>query len=97
MDITEDEKKDLLKFETLTKPDQEINFAKISLKDLQSGQKVEFRRVPIPKHRYTPLKQAWDSILKVLIEHMKLQVRVNTKRRQIEMRTSPETEDISSI
>ena len=35
--------------------------------------------------------------MKTLVEHMKLQVRMNTKRRAIELRTSDLTEDISSI
>ena len=51
----------------------------------------------MPRHRFAPLKTHWDSILKTLVEHMKLQVRMNTKRRAIEMRTSPETEDIGAI
>ena len=48
--------------------------------------KSEYRRVPVPRHRFTPLKQNWDSILKTLVEHMKLQVRMNTKRRCVELR-----------
>ena len=59
--------------------------------------KNEYRRIPVPRHRYTPLKQNWDSILKTLVEHMKLQVRMNTKRRCIEIRTSAKTEDIGAI
>jgi RNA-binding protein PNO1 len=97
MDLTEQDQKDLLKFETLKKKDDEVQFDQVKVSDLGKGGKIEFRRIPVPKHRYTPLKQSWDSILKVLVEHMKLQVRVNTKRRQIEMRTSEATEDVSSI
>lgn len=44
-----------------------------------------------------PLKSNWDSILKTLVEHMKLQVRMNTKRRAVEIRTGPLTEDIGAI
>ena len=53
--------------------------------------------MPVPRHRFTPLKQNWDSILKTLVEHMKLQVRMNTKRRAVELRTSELTEDIGAI
>lgn len=44
----------------------------MTLNPLQLGVKNEYRRVPVPRHRYTPLKQNWDSILKTLVEHMKL-------------------------
>jgi len=59
--------------------------------------KTEYRKVPVPRHRYTPLKQNWESILKTLVEHMKLQVRMNTKRRTVEIRTSQHTEDPGAI
>ena len=59
--------------------------------------KTQYRRVPVPRHRMTPLKQSWDSILKTLVEHMKLQVRMNTKRRAVELRTSKATQDIGAI
>jgi len=42
----------------------------------------------VPRHRFTPLKQNWESLLKTLVEHMKLQVRMNTKRRCVEVRVS---------
>ena len=58
---------------------------------------MEHRRVPVPRHRFAPLKQNWDSILKTLVEHMKLQVRMNTKRRAVELRTCDKTEDIGAI
>ena len=61
------------------------------------GKKTEYRRIPVPRHRFTPLKQEWESILKTLVEHMKLQVRMNTKRRAVELKTSKHTEDIGAI
>lgn len=53
--------------------------------------------MPVPRHRLTPLKGNWDSILKTLVDHMKLQVRMNTKRRAVEIRTSKFTEDQGAI
>lgn len=51
----------------------QIEFDKIKVSDLAGAkQKDEYRRIPVPRHRYTPLKQQWDSILKTLVEHMKL-------------------------
>lgn len=53
--------------------------------------------MPVPRHRVTPLKQQWDSILKTLVEHMKLQVRMNIKKKCVEIRSSKHTEDIGAI
>ncbi|KAL8428008.1 hypothetical protein Efla_005620 [Eimeria flavescens] len=47
------------------------------------------RRLPVPQHRYTPLKQQWVDLIKPLIIHMKLQVRMNLKRRCVEIRAAP--------
>jgi hypothetical protein len=41
-----------------------------------SGNKVEYRRVRCPPHRYTPLRDHWEQILTPLVEFLKLQVRV---------------------
>ena len=86
-----------MRFETVQtkKNDNEIEFDKIKITDL--GVKNEYRRIPVPRHRFTPLKQNWESILKTLVEHMKLQVRMNTKRRAVEIRTSKATEDVGAI
>jgi RNA-binding protein PNO1 len=103
MELEEGEKEELMRFETVqTKKKEEggsganeIEFDKIKITDL--GVKNEYRRIPVPRHRYTPLKQNWEAILKTLVEHMKLQVRMNTKRRAVEIRTSKATEDVGAI
>ena len=65
-----------MQFETVqTKQNKDevgmISFDKVNVVDL--GQKKdEYRRIPVPRHRITPLRQQWDSILKTLVEHMKL-------------------------
>ena len=51
--------------------------------------KVEARRVPIPFHRMSGLKSNWPKIYPPLVEHLKLQVRMNLSARAIELRTSP--------
>jgi RNA-binding protein PNO1 len=43
-----------------------------------NGNKVEYRRVRCPPHRYTPLREHWEQILTPLVEYLKLQVRVAT-------------------
>lgn len=50
--------------------------------------KNEFRRVPIPPHRFSPLKRDWVQIYTPLVENLGLQVRMNQKRRCVEMRVS---------
>ena len=94
MELTNEDKASLMQFETVqTKENKEkeldqINFYKVQLKDL-GLKKDEYRRVPVPRHRFTPLKQNWDSILKTLVDHMKLQVRMNVRKRAIELKVNP--------
>ncbi|RYP90919.1 hypothetical protein DL770_002924 [Monosporascus sp. CRB-9-2] len=58
---------------------------------------VQTRKVPIPPHRMTPLKAAWPKIYTPLIEHLKLQVRMNPKHKRVELRTSRHTTDDGAI
>jgi len=53
----------------------------------------EQRKVPIPPHRMAPLKAAWPKIYPPLVEHLKLQVRMNFKSRAVELRTSKQAQD----
>ena len=50
--------------------------------------KKEYRKIMVPANRMKPLKENWTTIVKALVEHMKLQVRMNTKRRAVEIRVS---------
>lgn len=34
----------------------------------------QLRRIAVPQHRFTPLRNAWEDICLPLVEHMKLQV-----------------------
>jgi len=47
-------------------------------------QKSEVRKVSIPAHRYTPLKQNWMKIFTPIVENLGLQVRCNLKTRNVE-------------
>ncbi|CAA9994333.1 unnamed protein product [Nesidiocoris tenuis] len=58
---------------------------------------VEFRKVPVPRHRYSPLKENWMKIYSPIVEHMKLQIRFNLRTRNVEIRSGPETEDIGHV
>src|SRR5690349_8878956 len=61
-------------------------FQPLSAKELNG--KNCYRRVRIPPHRYTPLKNNWENIMRPMVEHMKIQVRFNPKTRSVEMKTS---------
>ncbi|ETN38697.1 pre-rRNA-processing protein PNO1 [Cyphellophora europaea CBS 101466] len=59
--------------------------------------KVQTRKVPVPPHRMTPLKNSWPKIYPPLVEHLKLQVRMNVKSRAVELRTSRYTTDAGAL
>ncbi|XP_025889806.1 RNA-binding protein PNO1 [Nothoprocta perdicaria] len=54
-------------------------------------------RVPVPAHRYSPLKESWMRIFTPIVEHLRLRVRFNLRTRNVEIKTCPETEDISAL
>ncbi|CAG4939211.1 RNA-binding protein pno1 [Colias croceus] len=59
--------------------------------------KVNMRKVAVPAHRYTPLKENWLKIFTPIVEHLLLQVRFNTKTRNVEIKIGPETKDIANL
>lgn len=61
MELTQEQNAELMQFETVqTKENKDtvgqINFAQVSVTDLGT-KKDEYRRIPVPRHRFTPLKQ----------------------------------------
>ncbi|KAJ9457054.1 RNA-binding protein pno1 [Diplonema papillatum] len=56
-------------------------------------EKIDVRKVKIPSHRYSALKTSWMEIYTPLVEHCRLEVRMNLKTRSVEMRPSKETPD----
>ncbi|KAK5796792.1 hypothetical protein VI817_006076 [Penicillium citrinum] len=65
--------------------------------DTQAAYRVENRKVPVPPHRMTPLKANWTKICPPIVEHLKLQVRMNVKSRAVELRTSKFTTDVGAL
>ena len=57
----------------------------------------ETRKVAIPKHRITPLKKEWMKIFTPIVEHLKLEIRFDTKYKYVEIRSSKETKDIAYV
>ena len=44
------------------------------------------RKIAIPAHRYTPLRNDWLKICTPIVHNLKLQIRVNTKSRKVEIK-----------
>lgn len=73
-------------------------FAPLSAAAQSSGVlKNEFRRIPIPPHRMTPLKREWVNLYTPMVEVLGLQVRMNIKRRAVELKTSNHTVDSGAV
>ncbi|CCD22588.1 Pno1p NDAI_0A04310 [Naumovozyma dairenensis CBS 421] len=51
--------------------------------------KLESRKIAVPPHRMTPLRNSWTKIYPPLVDHLKLQVRMNLKTKSVELRTHP--------
>ncbi len=63
----------------------------------QPNTKMDYRKVLVPMNRLKPLKDNWTTIVKALVEHMKIQVKMNLKKKCVEIRTSESTQDVSAI
>ncbi|KAL8713480.1 MAG: hypothetical protein Q9220_002342 [cf. Caloplaca sp. 1 TL-2023] len=59
--------------------------------------RAETRKVHVPAHRTTPLRSSWPKIYPPLVEHLKLQVRMNIKNKAVELRTSKLTTDTGAL
>ena len=69
------------------------------LNNITKGNQIkrEYAKVRVPPNRMKPLRDNWATIVKVLVEHMKIQIRMNPKKKCIEIRTSPTTTDPCAI
>jgi RNA-binding protein PNO1 len=56
-----------------------------------SGGRVEFRRVAVPQHRLTPLRNAWMDLYAPITQHLKLDMRMNLRTKRVEIKTTAET------
>lgn len=62
-----------------------------------SGGRCQFRKVLVPAHRYTPLKQHWMEIYTPIFEQMKIDIRMNLKSRKVELKTRRDTPDVGAL
>lgn len=53
----------------------------------------EVRCVKIPQHRFPPIKKVWMEIYTPIVEHCKLEIRMNLKNRSVDIRTCEATPD----
>jgi RNA-binding protein PNO1 len=63
-------------------------FAPLALGKSNGVLKNEFRRIPVPAHRMSPLRRDWVAMYTPMVEHLGLQVRMNERRRCVEIRVS---------
>jgi len=57
-------------------------------KDVDPVRRIETRKIGIPPNRMSALKANWSKIYPPLVEHCKLQVRMNIKEKRVELRSS---------
>lgn len=58
---------------------------------------TDTRKIFVPNTRLSPLKENWIKIFTPIVEHLKLQIRFNGRTKTVEIRPSPQTEDISNL
>nr|CAG4643483.1 EOG090X0D0V [Ilyocryptus agilis] len=71
------------------------SFPPVKREKLANG--TELRKIAVPSHRYSPLKENWMKLFTPIVEHLHLQIRFNLKTRQVEIRSCKDTEDISNL
>lgn len=84
-----------IKFPSKTLLQAKAAFPPIKREKLADG--CEVRKIPVPRHRYSPLKENWMKIFEPIVEHLKLQIRFNLKTRNVEVRTCKDTEDVTLL
>jgi len=70
-------------------PAKQSNVGQASVKDI--------RKIQIPPHRRTPLKQNWSKIFTPLVEHMALMVRFVPKSNAVEIKASAKTTETGAL
>lgn len=71
-------------------------FEPLKAQEMSDG-RVQFRKVSVPAHRFTPLKKAWMEIYTPVYDQMKIDIRMNLKARKVELKTRKDTPDVSNL
>jgi RNA-binding protein PNO1 len=64
---------------------------------VSGGSRSQYRRIPVPPNRLTPLKTHWMEIYEPVVKQLKLQIRMNLRPKSVELKTSPETADAGAL
>ncbi|KZV49255.1 hypothetical protein F511_40582 [Dorcoceras hygrometricum] len=75
---------------------QKPNFQPLKAHEISDGQ-IQFRKISVPPHRYNPLKKSWLEIYTPIYDKMKIDIRMNLRSRRVELKTRPDTPDISNL
>ncbi|KAL8517653.1 hypothetical protein ACS0TY_015766 [Phlomoides rotata] len=75
------------------KPD----FKALKPQEIADAVGVQFRKVPIPPHRVKPLYRDWKPIYYIVYDEMKVDIRMNTKARRVELKNRPDTPKIGYL
>lgn len=75
------------------KPD----FKALKAREILGGAGVHFRKVPVPPHRVKPLYKDWEHIYDLVYNQMKVDIRMNTRARWVELKTRPDTPEIGDL
>jgi len=72
---------------------------KPSFPPLATSKEVQYqmRRIIVPPNRLAPLRENWMQIYEPIVTHLKLQVRMNIKRKAVEIRTSEHTQEAGAL
>jgi len=62
-----------------------------------NGSKRSRRKLLVPHHRLQPLRKNWMEICDPIVNHMKLDIRMDTKTRHIHLRTNEQTEHPNAL
>nr|XP_026483268.1 RNA-binding protein pno1 [Vanessa tameamea] len=81
----------------IKKKSKKFKLKKVKKNAEPNESKINMRKVAVPAHRYTPLRENWLKIFTPIVEHLLLQVRFNTKSRNVEIRVGPETKDVANL
>ena len=68
-----------------------------SQKPKRSIDKSQTRSIRVPANRYSALKSNWESIYVPIVEKLELQIRMNTKRKSVELRVCMMTKHVRKM
>jgi RNA-binding protein PNO1 len=66
-------------------------------KSSEKQDKSQFRSIRVPHNRYAALQKDWEAIYTPIVEKLELQIRMNTKRRAVELRTTANTTEETAL